>query len=51
MVEQGLKGMKVGKASGPSGVTSELIKAAGTTGVKKLFQVWESSEQEGEVPE
>ena len=43
--------MCVGKAQGPSGFTSDLIKAAGATGVKGLFQVCESIEQEGEVPE
>ena len=37
--------MKVGKALGLSGVTSDLIKAAGATGVKGLF--CESIEQEG----
>ena len=31
--------------------TSNLIKAAGATGMKGLFQVCESIEQEGEVPE
>ena len=48
--------MKVGKAPGPSGGTSDLIRAPGATGVKAtgvkgLFQVYESIEQEGEVPE
>ena len=51
VVERALKSMKVGKAPGLSGVTSDLIKAAGATGVKVLFQVCESIEQEGEVPE
>ena len=41
----------MGKASGPTGDTSDLIKAAGATGVKGLFQVCESIEQEGEVSE
>ena len=43
--------MKVGKALGPSGDTRDLINAAGGTGVKGLFQVCESIEQEVEVPE
>ena len=47
MVEQALKSMKVGKAPGPSGVTTNLIKAAGATGVKGLFQVCYSIEKEG----
>ena len=41
-MEQALKSMKIGKAPVPSGVTSNLIKAAGATGVKGLFQVCES---------
>ena len=51
IVEQALKSMKVGKALGPSGVTSNLIKTADATGVKGIFQVCKSIEQEGEVPE
>ena len=39
--------MKIGKAPEPSGVISDLIKAARATGVKGLFQVCESIEQEG----
>ena len=39
IVEQALKSMKLGKAPGPSGVKSDLIKAAGATKVKGLFQV------------
>ena len=51
VVEQALKSMKVSKAPGPPWVTNDLIKAAQATGVKGLFQVCESIEQEGEVPE
>ena len=47
MVEQALKSMKVGKAPWPTVVISYFIQA----GVKGLFQVCESIEQEGEVPE
>ena len=36
-VETALKGMKKGKAAGPSGLTSELLQAAGKVGIKKLF--------------
>ena len=50
-MEKALKRMKVGKVIGPSGITSDLIKVAEATGVKGLFQVCESIEQEGEVPE
>ena len=35
-MKQALKSMKVGKALGPSGVTSALIKAAGATEVNPL---------------
>ena len=44
MVEQALKSMKVRKALELSGVLSNLIKAAGATGMKGLFQVCESIE-------
>ena len=37
MVEQALKSMKVGTAPGPSGVTSDFVKAARATGMKGLF--------------
>ena len=37
-----MNSMKVGKAPGPSGVTSNFIKAAGAIKVKELFQVCES---------
>ena len=40
-MQPALKSVKVGKALGPSGVTSDLIKPAGATGVKGLFQVCE----------
>ena len=46
MVEQALTSMKV---PGPPGVTSDLIKAAGATGVKGVFQVCKSIEQESKV--
>ena len=37
-IVQALKSMKVGKTTGPSGVSSDLIKAAGATEVKGLCQ-------------
>ena len=37
IVKQALKSIKVGKAPGPSGVTSDLIKAAGAIVVKGLL--------------
>ena len=35
-VEAALKGMSRGKAAGPSGLTSELLQAAGKVGIKEL---------------
>ena len=35
-VEAALKGMKKGKAAGPSGLTSELLQAAWKVGIKEL---------------
>ena len=46
-----LKNMKNGKAPGPSGVTSDLLKGAGVTGVKKLTKAYERIEEEERVPE
>ena len=51
MVEQALKSIKADKVPWPSGVTSDFIKAAGATGVKRLIQVCESIEKEGELPQ
>ena len=39
------------QGQGPFGVTSVLVNTAGATGVKGIFQVCESIEQEGKVPE
>ena len=50
MIEKALKNMKADKAPGPSGITSDLLKAAGATGVKGLFQVCETIEEQDEVP-
>ena len=51
MVEKALRSVKVGKTQGPSGATRDLIKVAGVTEVKWLFQVCESIKHEGQVPE
>ena len=42
--------MKFGKASGPSGVTSELLKASGNTGVKELTRVFQDIVRTEEIP-
>ena len=51
MLEQELKSMKVSKVPGPSRETSDFIKVAGATRVKRVFLVCEFIEQEGRVPE
>ena len=38
-VEKALKGMKNDRASGPSGLTSEMLKYAGRTGALELLRV------------
>ena len=40
-VEGALRGIKNGKAAGPSGMTSDLLKFAGATGVWKFLRVFE----------
>ncbi len=42
--------MKRGKAPGPSGVTTDLLKYAGETGVRELRQVFEMIETEERAP-
>ncbi len=43
-VEEVLQKMKRGKAPGPSGVTTDLLKYAGETGLRELKKVSESIE-------
>ena len=38
-VEEALKSMKTGRASGPSRVTSELLKFAGNSGIDEIFMI------------
>ena len=40
-VEGALRGMKNGKAARPSGMTSDLFKFAGVTGVRELLRVFQ----------
>ncbi len=40
-VKEALQKMKRGKAPGPSGVTTDLLKYAGETGVRELKKVFE----------
>ena len=50
-VKGSLKNMKNGQASGPSGVTSDLLKGAGVTGVKELTKGYKRIEEEERVQE
>ena len=50
-VEKAIKKMKIGKAAGPSGVVSEMIKAADGIGVAWLTDLCNSIVKEGRIPE
>ena len=50
-VEDALKCMKNGRASGPSGVTSELLKYAGSSGIDELLLIFNGILSDGRVPE
>ena len=39
MVKKAINKMKVGKASGPSGIVAEMLKASGPTGVNLLVKI------------
>ncbi len=49
-VEEELRKMKRGKAAGPTGVTADLLKYAGETGVRELEKVFELIEAEERAP-
>ena len=46
-----LKGMKNGKAPGPSGINSEMVKYAGNTGVEQLLLLFQQVFEEERCPE
>lgn len=50
-VELALKNMKKGRAPGPTGVTSELLRGAGKEGVKELTRIFNEIFENGEIPE
>jgi hypothetical protein len=50
-VEKALKKMKKGKAAGPSGVVSEMLKAAGEIGAEWMTDLCNSIVLEGKIPE
>ncbi len=49
-VEEALRKMKKGKAPGPSGVTTDLLRYAEETGVRELKKVFELIETEERAP-
>ncbi len=49
-VEEALQKMKRGKALGPSGVTTNLLRYAGETGVRELKKAFELIEPEERAP-
>ena len=49
-VEAALKGMKKGKAAGPSGLTSELLQAAGKVGIRELRNIFNDLLEGEEIP-
>ncbi len=49
-VEEALQKMKRGKAPGPSGVTVDLLKCAGETGIRELKKVFQLIEREERAP-
>ena len=49
-IETALKGMSKGKAAGPSGLTSELLQAAGKVGIKELRNIFNDLLDEDEIP-
>ena len=49
-MEKALKGMKSGRAAGPSGLMSDMLKYAGRTGVAELQWVFQKIMRSGTVP-
>ena len=49
-VERALNGMNNDRAAGPSGLTSDMLKYAGCTGVLKLLKVFKKILRNGTVP-
>ena len=49
-VEAALKGMSKGKATGPSGLTSELLQATGKVGIRELRDIFNDLLDGEEIP-
>ena len=47
---RGLKKMKKGKAPGPSGMTSDILKEVGEKGIEELASVFRNMQDRGEMP-
>ena len=50
-VKLAIKQMKKGKAAGPSGVTAEMLQAAGEAGIRWVTEICNAILKEGKVPE
>ena len=49
-IEAALKGVSKGKASGPSGLTSELLQAAGKVGIRELRNIFNNLLERKVIP-
>ena len=49
-IRDALKSMKSGKAAGPSGLTADILRAAGETGLRELNKIFEKMEAEESAP-
>ena len=49
-IRRGLKKMKKGKAPGPSGMTSDILKEVGGKGIEELANVFGNIQDRGEIP-
>jgi len=49
-IKRGLKKMKKGKAPGPSGMTSDILKEVGEKGIEELANVFRNIQDRGEIP-
>ena len=50
-VKDAIGAMKMGKATGPSGVVSEMLKAAGEDGVKWMTGLFNQVVSDGKIPD
>ena len=50
-VEAAIKGLKIGKAAGPSGVVSEMMKSSGGIGTRWMTDLINNIVKEGYIPD